>query len=75
VIAQRWCAECHAIGTDQKQATPDVPTFAEIARRRAADPDDLATFLMNPHPHMPDMQIGRNEAADLAAFILSQKAE
>jgi hypothetical protein len=24
---------------------------------------------MNPHPKMPDMQLGRTEAADLGAYI------
>ena len=27
---------------------------------------------MDPHPKMPDMQLGRGEAKDLAAYIASQ---
>ena len=32
----------------------------------------LALFLLSPHPKMPDMNLSRNEAADLAAYIKSQ---
>ncbi len=27
---------------------------------------------MDPHPKMPDMELSRNEARDLAAYIASQ---
>jgi hypothetical protein len=27
-----------------------------------------ALFLLNPHPRMPDMNLSRSEAADLAAY-------
>ena len=33
----------------------------------------LALFLLLPHPKMPDMALSRNEAADLAAYIVSLK--
>ncbi|MHB2168214.1 c-type cytochrome [Alsobacter sp. R-9] len=73
VIAQRWCAECHVVTPDQKTARSDAPPFASIAARGSVTEQSLQRFLMNPHPKMPDMQIGRNEAADLAAWIERQK--
>jgi hypothetical protein len=33
----------------------------------------LAFFLLTPHPRMPDMNLSRSEAADLAAYIMMQK--
>jgi hypothetical protein len=33
----------------------------------------LAYFLLSPHPRMPDMNLSRSEAADLAAYIARQK--
>ena len=33
----------------------------------------LALFLMDPHPKMPNMQLSRTEAADLAAYIATLK--
>ena len=35
----------------------------------------LDTFLMNPHPKMPDMQLTRTEVADLVAYIRTQKGK
>lgn len=73
IIAQRWCAECHVVAADQKTARSDAPPFASIASKGSVNEQSLQRFLMNPHPKMPDMQIGRNEAADLAAWIERQK--
>jgi mono/diheme cytochrome c family protein len=70
VIARRWCATCHVVEAGQKQAAADAPSFANIAKRRGNDPK-LADFLMDPHPKMPDMQIGREEAGDVVAYIQS----
>jgi mono/diheme cytochrome c family protein len=70
-IARRWCAACHVVEPGQAQASADAPSFAEIARRRGKDSAGLSAFLMDPHPKMPDMQIGRDEAASVVAYIAS----
>jgi hypothetical protein len=36
------------------------------------DASRLALFLLLPHPKMPDMHRSRSEAADLAAYIVTQ---
>jgi hypothetical protein len=36
------------------------------------DAAKLALYLLTPHPKMPDMSLSRAEAADLAAFIVTQ---
>ncbi len=71
VLAQRWCASCHLVAPEQRQASADVPSFAAIARDPAFDAPRLAFFLLDPHPKMPDMQLTRREAQDLAAYISS----
>jgi mono/diheme cytochrome c family protein len=68
-LARRWCASCHVVAADQKQASADVPAFSTIARMSGFDRDELAFFLLDPHPKMPDMSLTRSEAADLAAYI------
>jgi mono/diheme cytochrome c family protein len=74
VIAKRWCAECHVVSADQTQAKVGAPTFADVARRLTpSSGNSLQTFLMDPHPKMPDMQINRREADDLVAYIATQK--
>ena len=73
-IATRWCASCHAIGREQPRTRTEAASFAEIARVPEFNARLLAFFLLDPHPKMPDMSLTRNEAADLAAFILSLSA-
>ncbi len=70
-LAKRWCASCHIVAPDQTRGADSVPTFASIAKRPGFSADEIARFLMDPHPKMPDMQLGRNEAADLGAYIAS----
>ncbi len=35
-------------------------------------PESSRSFCSTPHPKMPDMNLSRNEAADLAAYIAKQ---
>jgi mono/diheme cytochrome c family protein len=71
-LAKRWCAACHIVAPDQTHGQDNVPPFATIAKIPGFDADLIAHFLMNPHPKMPDMQISRDEAGDLAAYIVLQ---
>ena len=68
-LAKRWCAACHIVAHDQTRGADNVPTFASIASQPGFSADKVAKFLMDPHPKMPDMQLGRGEAADLSAYI------
>ena len=54
---------------------------AEVRKRRHFQPSltclalilgKLALFLLEPHPKMPNMNLSRNEANDLAAYIALQ---
>ena len=68
-LAKRWCAACHIVAPDQTHGQDNVPPFATIARIPGFDANAIARFLMDPHPKMPDMQLGRDEAKDLGAYI------
>jgi mono/diheme cytochrome c family protein len=68
-LAKRWCATCHIVDSDQKQASADVPPFAAIARKPGFTPEKVAFFLLDPHPKMPNFPLSRSEAADIAAYI------
>lgn len=72
-IARRWCASCHIIGPNQRTGSDVVPPFATIARMPNLDAARIAFFLLDPHPKMPDMSLTRDEAADLAAYIVTLK--
>ena len=71
-LAKRWCAACHVVATDQKSGNTQVAPFSVIAQMPGFDAAKLALYLLTPHPKMPDMNLTRNEAADLAAYIVSQ---
>jgi len=71
-LAKRWCAACHIVAPDQTHGQDNVPPFATIAKIPGFDANAIARFLMNPHPKMPDMQLTRDEADDLAAYIVRQ---
>jgi mono/diheme cytochrome c family protein len=71
-LAKRWCAACHVVSADQKHGNTQVAPFSATAKEPGFDAAKLALYLLNPHPRMPDMSLTRNEAADLAAYIVSQ---
>ena len=72
VLAKRWCAACHVVAADQQNAGGQAPPFSAIGKTPDLDTSRLALFLLLPHPKMPDMNLSRAEAADLAAYIQSQ---
>lgn len=72
VIARRWCASCHLVAADQARASTQAPPFSAIAKKPGFDASKVALFLLLPHPKMPDMNLSRAEAAELAAYIKKQ---
>ncbi|MBI3705346.1 MAG: cytochrome c [Rhizobiales bacterium] len=71
-LARRWCASCHVVAADQRQGNTQAGPFSEMAKVPGLDAGKLALFLLGPHPPMPDMNLSRSEAADLAAYIETQ---
>jgi mono/diheme cytochrome c family protein len=72
-LAERWCASCHVVSSEQKQGNTQAPPFSEVAKKPHLDAPLIALFLLNPHPKMPDMTLSRIEAGDIAAYIASLK--
>ena len=70
-LAKQWCASCHIVAADQARGADNVPPFATIAKMKGFSAGNVAQFLMDPHPKMPDMQLSRSEAQDLGAYIAS----
>jgi cytochrome c553 len=73
ILAKRWCVTCHVVSSDQQQATAQAPPFSAVASRPDFNERTVAYFLLTPHPRMLDMNLSRNEAADLAAYIKTQR--
>jgi hypothetical protein len=55
-------APCHVVAGDQQGTTGGAPPFASIARKPGFDTGQLALFLLDPHPKMPNMSLTRIEA-------------
>jgi mono/diheme cytochrome c family protein len=68
-LAERWCASCHVVTAAQRQAYADAPPFEEVARRSGFTETGTVRFLLDPHAKMPNMNLSRTEAADIAAYI------
>jgi mono/diheme cytochrome c family protein len=68
-LAERWCAACHVVTVNQREANADAPPFEEIAKRPNFSQSGLVTFLLDPHAKMPNMNLARVEANDIAAYI------
>lgn len=71
-VAQMRCAECHAVGKGALRSRNGLaPTFESLATRRDVSEMELRALLRNSHREMPTMVLKDNEAADLAAYILT----
>lgn len=69
-LAERWCTACHAIAGDATRFRRAQP-FSAIAAKSGVTASSLAAFLQLPHATMPNVPLSRQDAADLAAYILS----
>jgi len=72
-LAQRWCTGCHVVSGDQIMGTDIAPSFASIAEKPDCNVEKLASFLLEPHPKMPNMALSPEEARDISAFIAEQR--
>ena len=57
------------VSVNQREANADAPPFEEIAKRSNFSELALVTFLLDPHAKMPNMNLTRIEANDIAAYI------
>lgn len=70
-LSERWCAECHAIGPVPGKSK--ARSFAAIAAKESITAEMIASFLHLPHATMPNVPLRRNDAQDIAAFIMAMK--
>ncbi|GLH82352.1 cytochrome c [Bradyrhizobium sp. SSBR45G] len=69
-LAERWCAECHAVGTEPAKFRRARP-FVAIAAKDGLTRDLLVKFLLLPHATMANNPLSPADAADLATYVLS----
>jgi mono/diheme cytochrome c family protein len=71
-LAQRWCAECHAIGPEPTTFRR-APPFAALAYKDNITIETLRAFLLMPHATMSNVPLSDTDAQDIAAFIIAMK--
>ena len=73
-LAQIWCINCHVIDRQQTSQVPSgPPPFPALADDPNKTPEELANFMRNPHPPMPQMSLTNIEVNDLVGYIRSLK--
>jgi mono/diheme cytochrome c family protein len=71
-VAASLCRSCHLISHEDRGPVPDgVPSFVAIAARPGQTEDGVKAGLMAPHPIMPEPPITTQQAADVAAYIMT----
>jgi cytochrome c2 len=73
-LAQRLCAECHAI-EKQYARSPNAhaPRFQAVASTPGMTAMALSAALNTSHQSMPNILLAADEQADIIAYILSLK--
>src|SRR5438034_123794 len=73
-LAQRLCAQCHAVAKQQPQSPKeDAPPFPIIASVPGMTSIALSAALNTSHQSMPNIILTPDERADIIAYILRLK--
>lgn len=73
LLAKQWCAGCHTVSSGGPSR--DVaPSFGRIANDPVYTEGRLRTWLMNPHPPMPPLEISNSQIDALVAYIRTQRS-
>ena len=70
-LARRYCAECHVVQPSASKGWTDAPRFQDIANRPGTTAANLSTFIQQPQMHMLNTGRPRQEANQIAAYIVS----
>jgi len=71
LLAQRYCAACHAIDRQGKSPNAAAPPFRDLHRRYEVDnlAEALAEGILVGHPAMPEMRFPPDDVKALLAYI------
>ncbi|PWT92513.1 MAG: cytochrome C-552 [Proteobacteria bacterium] len=72
-IAERMCAQCHAVGRQGKSPHANAPLFRELGQRVELDTfvDRLREGLVVAHPDMPTFHFGGEDARAFRLYLRS----
>jgi len=72
-LAERWCAQCHAVKPNQVSPNPKAPPFPELAAQPSITEYTLRVFLHTQHATMPNFILPPDATDDLVGYIISLK--
>lgn len=67
-LAVRWCTGCHVVGPDEPGG--DMGPAFQTLRAKRTEPA-LRSWLFEPHPPMPDLNLTAGEIDAILAYIRS----
>jgi len=74
VLAQRLCAECHAVQREYSRSpNANAPRFQAIASIPGMTATALSAALNTSHRAMPNIMLAADEQTDIITYILSLK--
>jgi mono/diheme cytochrome c family protein len=76
-IAERNCAQCHAIGPKGESRNKVAPPFRTLGKRYPIDmlAEALAEGMLTGHPEMPEFRFSPSEIDDLIAYLKSVQTQ
>jgi len=73
-LAQRLCAQCHAVGKDEgRSPNANAPRFQVIASVPGMTATALSAALNTSHRTMPNIILDAEQQANIVTYILSLK--
>ena len=72
-IAEKLCAQCHAIKAGETSPRLESPTFEKISATPGMTVLAIKVWLQTPHPTMPNLMLPADDRDDVAAYITSLK--
>ena len=73
VLAERFCAQCHAVQKDRQSTNASAPPFGVIAAIPGMTTIALVAALNTSHRTMPNINLSPDDQADIVAYILGLK--
>jgi cytochrome c len=71
-LIDQWCAQCHLTG-DSKTASDTAPAFESLMNDPSYTDAQLRTWLSDPHPPMPKIDLTRLMIRDVIAYLSTLK--
>lgn len=70
-MLRRLCADCHAVGRDDRSPQAAAPPFRVLGERYRIESleEALAEGLISGHPDMPEFRFSASEVGDVTAYL------